>query len=110
MAGNVRSELRIHPTPSPSAAERIASLPWDRLAEDLDHYGCAATGPVLGAAECANLAGLYPHDEHFRSRVVMRRHGFGSGEYQYFAYPLPELVDALRAALYPRLTPIANRW
>jgi hypothetical protein len=110
MARNLKSERRTDPGPLPSVAERIASLPWDRIAEDLDRYGCAVTGPVLGAAECANLAGLYPHDEHFRSRIVMRRHGFGSGEYQYFAYPLPELVGALRTALYPRLAPIAIRW
>jgi uncharacterized protein len=110
MARNLKSERRTDPAPLPSAAERIASLPWDRIAEDLDRYGCAVTGPVLGAAQCASLAGLYPRDEHFRSRIVMRRHGFGSGEYQYFAYPLPELVGALRTALYPRLAPIANRW
>ncbi len=113
MAGRARSE---HPIEAGDAkarspvAERVASLAWDRIAEDLDRYGCALTGPVLGTAECASLAALYARDENFRSRVVMRRHGFGSGEYKYFSYPLPDLVGVLRAALYPRLAPIANRW
>ena len=100
--------------PGPFAAapieERVSALPWDSISEDLDRYGAAQTGPVLDAAECASLAELYPRDEAFRSRIVMRRHGFGSGEYKYFTYPLPELIAGLRAALYERLAPIANRW
>ena len=64
----------------------------------------------MTADECAALAGLYAHDEPFRSRVIMARHGFGRGEYKYFAYPLPETVAALRDALYPPLAAIANRW
>src|SRR4249920_3236841 len=61
-------------------------------------------------AECEALAALYPHDAHFRSRVVMERHGFGRGEYKYFDHPLPQTVGALRSAIYPRLVPLANRW
>jgi uncharacterized protein len=113
MVNRARSERAIDAADakaSPPLAESIASLAWDRIAEDLDHYGCAVTGPVLGAGQCRSLAGLYPHDERFRSRVVMRRHGFGSGEYKYLDYPLPDLIRALRSALYPRLAPIANRW
>ncbi len=98
------------PKARPPVAERVASLAWDRIAEELDRYGCALSGPVLGAAECTSLAALYARDENFRSRVVMRRHGFGSGEYKYFSYPLPGLIGALRTALYPCLAPIANRW
>ncbi len=94
----------------PPMVERIASLAWDKIAEDLDRHGCALTGPVLGTAECASLVALYARDENFRSRVVMGRHGFGSGEYKYFSYPLPGPIGALRAGLYPRLAPIANRW
>ena len=113
MARRARSERPIDAAGSttyPPMGERIGSLGWNRIADDLDRYGCAVTGCVLTAAECASLAALYPYDENFRSRVVMRRHGFGSGEYKYFSYPLPDLIGALRAALYPRLAPIANRW
>ena len=93
-------------------SSRIAGIDWARVAVDLDARGHALIGPLLDAQECAAIAGMYDAaDEHlFRSRVVMARHGFGRGEYRYFAYPLPRQVDALRSALYPRLAPIANRW
>src|SRR5690606_35153032 len=57
-----------------------------------------------------SLAAMYDDDVRFRSRIVMTRHGFGRGEYKYFAAPLPEIVVALRTALYPPLAAIANRW
>jgi hypothetical protein len=76
----------------------------------LDAYGCATTGPLLAPDEATGLAGLYGSDDLFRSRIVMARHGFGRGEYKYFAYPLPDLVASLRTALYPPLAEIANRW
>ncbi len=94
----------------PPLAERVARLDWPTIEAGLDAFGCAATGRLLTAAECGHLAAGYEADRLFRSRVVMARHGFGSGEYQYYAYPLPDTVAALRAALYPRLAPIANRW
>ena len=90
--------------------ERVAALGWDRIGADLDSYGCAVTGPLLDAEACAGLSALYGMEEGFRSRIVMARHGFGRGEYKYFAAPLPDLVATLRAALYPRLAPVANRW
>ena len=90
-------------------AERVAALDWQRMAADLDAHGCA-TCTLLTAAECASLAETYGSDERFRSRVIMARHGFGRGEYKYFAYPLPAPVADLRAALYPLLAGIANRW
>jgi len=93
-----------------SASDRVAALDWNRIGTDLDNNGCAPTGPLLTADECAALARSYPNDELFRSRIIMARHGFGRGEYKYFAYPLPELVAALRRALYPPLAGIANRW
>ncbi|MBN8891777.1 MAG: proline hydroxylase [Rhodospirillales bacterium 70-18] len=95
-------------TPRP-IAERIAALDWPRIAAELDQHGCAATGPLLSPAECAALAESYGKPI-FRSRIVMAHHGFGSGEYQYFAAPLPEPVADLRALLYPRLAPVANAW
>jgi hypothetical protein len=91
-------------------AGRIAALDWARMASELDAHGCVTTGALLSAEECAALAQTYGADAPFRSRVIMARHGFGRGEYKYFAYPLPEVVAALRGALYPRLADIANRW
>jgi hypothetical protein len=91
-------------------ADRIAALDWPRIAADLDARGSATTGPILSPKECAELSVLYKDDAAFRSRVVMARHGFGSGEYKYFAAPLPETIGALREALYPPLAETANRW
>lgn len=89
---------------------RLDALDWARAGADLDAQGFAALGPLLTAAECAALAALYDDDDRFRSRVTMARHGFGRGEYRYFGYPLPPLVQALREAAYARLAPVANRW
>jgi hypothetical protein len=94
----------------PPLAQRVAGLDWPRIEADLDAQGYATTGPLLTAEECRALAGLYPEDGPFRSRIVMARHGFGRGEYKYFAYPLPAEVAALRTTAYPHLAPIANRW
>jgi hypothetical protein len=89
---------------------RVNALDWPVLGADLDRYGCAVTGPLLNANECAALAARYPQDGLFRSRVIMARHGFGRGEYNYFSYPLPELIQELRSSLYPALAEVANRW
>jgi len=86
------------------------TLDWPRIGADLDAQGWALTGPVLGEGACSTLADSYDDDALFRSRVVMARHGFGQGEYRYFAYPLPAPAAALREALYPPLADIANRW
>jgi hypothetical protein len=91
-------------------AARIAALDWRGMAVELEGRGCVTTGPLLSADECAALVENYDSDALFRSRVIMARHGFGRGEYKYLAYPLPEPVAALRAALYPPLADIANRW
>lgn len=87
-----------------------ASIPWPSLAEDLDRSGCAVLRGLLPPAACDALVALYPRAELFRSRVHMARHGFGQGEYQYFAYPLPKTVARLRSALYPPLATVANCW
>jgi hypothetical protein len=89
---------------------RVASLDWAGIAADLDGHGCAVIGPLLTPEQCDELAACYDTDGIFRSRVVMARYGFGSGEYRYFAYPLPQVIAELRAALYPSLAEIANRW
>jgi hypothetical protein len=88
----------------------VASLDWASVATELDRHGCALIGPLLESEQCEALAGLYESEGIFRSRVVMARHGYGRGEYQYFAYPLPPLIAALRTALYPPLAEVANRW
>lgn len=91
-------------------SDRVAALDWDALSTELDLRGAVTTGPLLSKNECHALAGLYDQEPPFRSRIVMARHGFGSGEYKYFAYPLPALLADLRSALYERLSPIASRW
>jgi hypothetical protein len=91
-------------------AERVAGFDWPRLATDLDAHGYAVMRALLAPQECRALAATYGVDEVFRSRIVMARHGFGRGEYKYFAYPLPDVVASLRSALYPPLASIANRW
>jgi uncharacterized protein len=93
----------------PVIAQRIAALDWPCIVADLDTHGSAIAPSVLGPGECTALAGTYV-EERFRSRVVMAQHGFGRGEYKYFAYPLPDVVAELRTALYPHLAGIANRW
>jgi uncharacterized protein len=89
---------------------RVAALDWAHLANELDAEGSARVERLLTAAECRDIAALYSEEKPFRSRVVMAKHGFGRGEYKYFSYPLPQLISELRAAFYPRLAPIANRW
>lgn len=91
-------------------AVQIGALDWTNIAAQLDAYGCATTGQLLTPEQCGALAASYTSDALFRSKVVMARHGFGRGEYKYFAYPLPELVVTLRDALYRPLADIANRW
>src|SRR5919109_12713 len=94
----------------PAVAPRIDALDWSAMAAALDERGYATTGPLLDPDACADLIALYADASRFRSRVVMQRHAFGRGEYQYFAYPLPPAVADLRHALYPHLAPLANRW
>jgi uncharacterized protein len=91
-------------------ADRIGRRDWAAAEGELDAFGCVRLPGLLTPEECADLAGLYDGPAHFRSRVVMARHGFGRGEYQYFAYPLPPVVEALRTGIYPHLAPVANRW
>ncbi len=90
--------------------ERVAALDWGAVGAGLDATGCAATPPLLTEAECMALQALWAEEARFRSRIVMARHGFGRGEYRYYAHPLPDPVAALRGALYAPLARIANGW
>jgi uncharacterized protein len=92
------------------AAARVAAIDWTKATSDLDGQGCAVLKGLLTPEECQALVALYPEDKIFRSRIVMGRHGFGRGEYKYFAYPLPQPIAELRPLLYARLQPIANSW
>jgi uncharacterized protein len=93
-----------------AAAVSPASTAWVSAAESLDARGWALLPKLITRDQCLQMSALYARDTEFRSRVVMSRHGFGRGEYQYFAYPLPDLVQSLRTTLYPPLAPIANTW
>jgi hypothetical protein len=94
----------------PAVAPRIDALGWTALAAALDERGYATTGPLLEPDVCAALIDLYSDAKRFRSRIVMQRHAFGRGEYQYFDRPLPPVVTDLRESIYPHLAPLANRW
>lgn len=91
-------------------ASCLAAVDWSRVSQALDAQGSAVIERLIAPAQCLALAALYASEAPFRSRVVMSRHGYGSGEYKYFAYPLPEPIASLRSALYSHLVPIANRW
>jgi hypothetical protein len=98
-----------HTTPV-SVNHRVTEIDWNDVHAELDQQGWAILPGLLSGPECDATSALYGPGDLFRSHVVMARHGFGRGEYRYFAYPLPSLVEQLRSALYPRLVPIANRW
>jgi len=86
------------------------AIDWQHVSDELGAQGCAILPRLLQPEQCSSLVDLYTDKELFRSRVVMGRHGFGRGEYQYFQYPLPDLIASLRTSLYPHLAVIANRW
>lgn len=94
----------------PAVGERIAAIDWEAVSGELDAHGSAVIARLLSPSQCAAIASMYRHEAPFRKRVVMARHGYGRGEYKYFAYPLPEVVTDLRQRLYRKLAPIANRW
>ncbi len=87
-----------------------ASMDWTAVGGSLDARGFAVMRQLLTSEQCTAIAAMYPDDAYFRSHIHMARHGFGRGEYKYFAHPLPDLVTALRDQLYPPLAAIANRW
>ena len=93
-----------------SEEDRISRYDWSRVDSELSSYGSALLQKLLTPKECQLIAALYSEEEHFRSHIIMARHGFGKGEYRYFKYPLPKLIAGLRTALYSRLALIANEW
>jgi uncharacterized protein len=97
-------------TSAKDIAQRVKTIEWERVLQDLDAQGSGIVKRLITPAECDGLAQLYLEDGIFRSRVVMAQHGFGRGEYKYFSYPLPDIIAGLRTAIYPHLAPIANRW
>jgi uncharacterized protein len=106
----MRSTAKNISRPASDISARVDAIDWVQTASELDAQGCAVLNGLLSREECRSFAALYPDDRHFRSRVVMGRHGFGRGEYKYFSYPLPDLIAGLRPALYARLRDVANRW
>src|SRR3981081_3636477 len=100
----------VRPATQPDLAARVDAIAWAQATGELDAQGCAVLKGLLSREECRALAALYPDDAHFRSRIVMGRHGFGRGEYKYFSYTLPAVIAELRPALYARLRDVANRW
>ena len=94
----------------PSLQDRIAACDWPAIDEQLDAYGVGLLGPLLIPEECRGLIETYDRDDAFRSKVVMARHGFGRGEYKYFAAPLPKVIATIRRDVYPHAAKIANRW
>jgi uncharacterized protein len=93
-----------------AGSDRVEAIDWAATSADLDAQGWAILPRLLSVPECDATVGLYDKDTGFRKQIIMARHGYGRGEYKYFAYPLPALVAGLRTALYPRLAPVANRW
>jgi hypothetical protein len=90
--------------------QQRAPVDWVHVENNLDARGFAVSHGLLIGRDCREMASLYPDDAHFRSRVVMAKHGFGRGEYKYFSYPLPAPIARLRTEIYPHLARIANRW
>lgn len=91
-------------------AKRLHRLNWESLERSLWDQGHAITPPILTRRECEALVGLYPRQQRFRTTIDMAPRRFGIGDYKYFRYPLPRIVQALRNALYSRLAPVANGW
>ena len=90
--------------------QNISRLDWQKINNDLNELGYSVTEPLLTTNECSDLIGLYRDDSIFRSRIQMEKFRFGAGEYKYFAYPLPAIVQKLREEIYPHLVSTANHW
>lgn len=92
------------------ASSRKSQLNWQAINSQLDEQGYAVVGPLLSARQCAELRRQFSQQAPYRKHIIMQQHGYGRGEYKYFAYPLPAVVEELRSVLYPPLAEVANRW
>ena len=110
LASDIEATARPAAATAGAIAERVGALDWPSIERQLDGCGCASVPGLLSQEECEQLVACYPDESQFRSRIVMARHGFGRGEYKYFANPLPALVRELRESIYPHLAALANRW
>lgn len=96
--------------PEVSVSNCELPIDWEQALSRLDQRGFAVLPSVLGKKACEDIAAVYADEGRFRSRIEMSRHGFGRGEYKYFNYPLPPIVQKLRSSIYPRVAPLANEW
>ncbi|QIP17981.1 2OG-Fe(II) oxygenase [Spirosoma aureum] len=86
------------------------TIDWPYYQSDLSQTGFTLLPSFLSSEECRELANLFDEPNLYRKSIVMQNHGYGSGEYKYFSYPLPSVVDTLRHELFTQLSPIANNW
>lgn len=91
-------------------SEKISGIDWQRVTEEVNEKGYALVSQFLPNQYCEELIGEYDNSDLYRKTITMERHGFGLGEYKYFKYPLPDLIQTVRRAIYPKLTPVANTW
>jgi uncharacterized protein len=110
MPATQSSGAKSSPDYTPAIEARVDAVDWTKVYADLDTQGWSVVPKLMTGREAKQIAGLYHQEQGFRSHVIMARHGFGRGEYKYFSYPLPPLIQALRTAAYPHLVPIANQW
>lgn len=90
--------------------DKIASINWQNIVEEMHEKGFATIPKFLTDEQCTELINEYNYPNAYRKTVVMERYRFGLGEYKYFNYPLPNLIQSIRESIYPKLAPIANTW
>ncbi len=90
--------------------ERVEDVDWQMVTEQMDEKGYALVSRFLLSQSCDDLIRNYNNSDLYRKTITMERHRFGLGEYKYFRYPLPDLIQTIRTAIYPKLAPIANSW
>ncbi len=89
---------------------KIASLHWEAISAEMHDKGYALAPQLITATDCAGLINEYNNASLYRKTITMERYRFGLGEYKYFNYPLPPLIDTIRQEVYPHLSAIANKW